>query len=220
MEFKIKRDFIPIFLFDVLLILIAACSAIFFANFGDPNYTSWFIIVLIVDFVIFAIYNSTVIFAKCTITEDKLIYRRAFLRYSIPLDKIAKVTKSKNLHPSLSLSTNKIRILVVGETGRQCVYYISVQDTDKLINVLKPNPELKKIKDEIPAPLTEMEIKEEEKPEVKETKEEVVATPKTTTKTATTKKPATKTSTAKSATDGAKKTTTTKKATSTSKKEN
>lgn len=214
MEFKVKRDFIPIFVVNILILLVAICSILFFLQS-----IGWLIVVIIVDTFAFILYNSSIIFAKCTITEEKLIYRTGMFKYSIPLDKIAKVTKAKNYHPSLSLSIDRIRILVVGETGKQCAYYISVEDSKKFMANLKPNPELKKVKDEIPTPLTE--IKEEPKQEEikQEIKEEVVVEPKTSVKTttktsATTKKPATKASTAK------KTSTTTKKTTSTSKKEN
>ncbi len=211
MEFKVKRDFIPIFLVNILMLLIAAGSIIFFLHT-----TGWLVIVTIVDALIFIFYNSSIIFARCTITEDKLIYRTGMFKYSIPLDKIAKVTKAKNYHMSLALSIDRVRILVVGETGKQCAYYVSVEDSKKFMAAIKPNPELKNVKDEVAIPLTE--VKEEPKQEEtkQEVKEEVVTTPKTTTKTtATTKKPATKTTSAT-----AKKTTTTKKTTSTSKKEN
>lgn len=218
MEFKIKRDFIPLFLFNAFLLLIAACSVIFFARLDDNNYLTWFIIVLVVDLLILILYNLTVIIAKCYITEDKLIYKRGFtLKYSIPLDRIAKVTEVRNLYPSLSLSTKKLRILVVGETGKQCVYYISVADNRKLMSILKPNPELKNVKDELvkPADTPVEEPKAEAKQEeiVTATDKQVVATPKTTAKsTATTKKPATKKTTTATKATTAKKTTSTKKA--------
>lgn len=214
MEFKVKRDFIPIFLINVLILLIAACSILFFLH-----YTPWLVIVTIVDAIVFIVYNTSIIFAKCTITESKLIYRAGMFSYNIPLDKIAKVTKAKNLHLSLAHSIDRIRILVVGETGKQCAYYISVEDSKRLMNAIKPNPELKNVKDEVATPITE--IKEEPKQEEakQETKEEVVVTaPKkaATKTTATTKKPATKTA----STSATKKTTTTKKTTSTTKKAN
>ncbi len=216
MEFKVKRDFIPIFLINVILLLICACSIVFFLH-----WTGWLITVLIIDLLVLIIYNSSIIFARCTITEDKLIYQTGMFKYSIPLDKIAKVTKAKNFHVSLAPSIDRIRILVVGETGRQCAYYISVVDSRRLMNAIKPNPELKNVKDEIATPLTE--IKEEPKQEIKteevtETKEkEAVTTPKTTAKSSsTTKKPAANSTTKKTTA----KSTTAKKSTSTSKKSN
>ena len=209
MEFKVKRDFIPIFLINALMLLICACSVFFFIAIDNLG---WLIIVIAVDLFFFVLYNTSVIFARCTLTEDKLIYRTGIFKYTMPVDKIAKITKARNYHLSLALSFDRIRVLVVGETGKQCVYYISVVDSNRLMKAIKPtDPNIvennREVKPEQPEAKTE-EIAEK-------TENEVVTTPKTTTKSsATTKKPATKsTSTKTTATKSttAKKTSTTKK---------
>lgn len=213
MEFKVKRDFIPIFLINALMLLICACSVFFFIAIDNLG---WLIIVIAVDLFFFVLYNTSVIFARCTLSEDKLIYRTGIFKYTMPVDKIAKITKARNYHLSLALSFDRIRVLVVGETGKQCVYYISVVDSNRLMKAIKPtDPNIvennREVKPEQPEAKTE-EIAEKTENEV------VTTTPKTTTKSSgTTKKPASKSTSSKST---ATKSTTTKKASTTTKKSN
>lgn len=186
MEFKVKRDFLPIYITNLCLALLLG---LIFGLSANP------IVLAVTIFIVVSVltlYNTTVIFASCKLTEDALIFQAGIFKYTIKLNQIVKVTKSKNAFASLSLSYDRIRILTIDEKLNQKVYYVSVEDNDNLIELISP---VKKVK--VEQPKTE-EVKL--KPAAKKT------TAKKTTKSTTTKKAATKKSTAK-------KTTTTKKTT-------
>lgn len=186
MEFKVKRDFLPIYITNLCLALLLG---LIFGLSANP------IVLAVTIFIVVSVltlYNTTVIFASCKLTEDALIFQAGIFKYTIKLNQIVKVTKSKNGFASLSLSYDRIRILTIDEKLNQKVYYVSVEDNDNLIELISP---VKKVK--VEQPKTE-EVKL--KPAAKKT------TAKKTTKSTTTKKAATKKSTAK-------KTTTTKKTT-------
>lgn len=186
MEFKVKRDFLPIYITNLCLALLLG---LIFGLSANP------IVLAVTIFIVVSVltlYNTTVIFASCKLTEDALIFQAGIFKYTIKLNQIVKVTKSKNGFASLSLSYDRIRILTIDEKLNQKVYYVSVEDNDNLIELISP---VKKVKVEQPK-TEEVELK----PAAKKT------TAKKTTKSTTTKKAATKKSTAK-------KTTTTKKTT-------
>lgn len=186
MEFKVKRDFLPIYITNLCLALLLG---LIFGLSANP------IVLAVTIFIVVSVltlYNTTVIFASCKLTEDALIFQAGIFKYTIKLNQIVKVTKSKNGFASLSLSYDRIRILTIDEKLNQKVYYVSVEDNDNLIELISP---VKKVK--VEQPKTE---------EVKLKPAEKKTTAKKTTKSTTTKKAATKKSTAK-------KTTTTKKTT-------
>ncbi len=187
MEFKVKRDFLPIYITNLCLSLLLGLI------FGLSENPIVLAVTIFIVVSVLTLYNTTVIFASCKLTEDALIFQAGIFKYTIKLNQIVKVTKSKNAFASLSLSYDRIRILTIDEKLNQKVYYVSVEDNDNLIELISP---AKKVK--IEQPKTE-EVKL--KPAAKKT-----TTAKKTTKSTTTKKAATKKSTAK-------KTTTTKKTT-------
>lgn len=199
MEFKIKRDFLPIFIINLVLAFILVVPTIAFGN-----WVGYLIAFDVVILTIIVLYNTSVIFSSCKLENNTLYYRAGIFKYEIDLNTIKNVSLSRNIHFSLANSLDRIRISTL-ENGKQKVYYVSVCDNENLLSLLKPKKEEKVV-----------ETKIEEKPaEEKKTEEKTTKTVKTTTKKpATTKKAPAKTTVKKPAT---KKTTTAKK-TTTSKK--
>lgn len=185
MEFKVKKDFLPIFITNLVLLFVLIVPTIAFA--------SWLGYLIIFDVIIASIivlYNTSLIFTSCRLENNTLTYQAGLFKYVIDLKSITKVTSEKNIHFSLAQSSDRIRILTKNKENKQKVYYISVCDKANLISLLKPTKNVE------PTPAKVEEVKAEEKvAETSETK----ATPK---------KPAAKKSTA------TKKATTTKKTTS------
>ncbi|MBQ3213695.1 MAG: PH domain-containing protein [Clostridia bacterium] len=186
MEFKVKRDFLLVFLINIVLAFILALALYFSYN------TAVLVIFLILAIGGIALFNTSVIFASCKIDNEELIFKTGIFKYTIKLNTIAKITPSKNAYGSLSLSFDRLRILTVSE-GKQKVYYISVVDNEKLLSVLTPNKKA-----------------EEPKQEVAETKTEEVKSPAK--KTTTTKKKTTSTAKKTTAKSNSTKKSTTKKA--------
>lgn len=186
MEFKVKRDFLLVFLINIVLAFILALALYFSYN------TAVLVIFLILAVGGITLFNTSVIFASCKIDNEELIFKTGIFKYTIKLNTIAKITPSKNAYGSLALSFDRLRILTVSE-GKQKVYYISVVDNEKLLSVLTPNKKT-----------------EEPKQEVAETKTEEVKSPAK--KTTTTKKKTTSTAKKTTAKSNSTKKTTTKKA--------
>lgn len=188
MEFKVKKDFLLVFLVNVLLAFLV-CIAIPFA------YNTWvFIVVFTVCLAILVFYDTSVIFASCKVENDVLTYRTGVFSYKINLNTIVSVERSKNLYGSLALSCDRVRI-VTNLEGKNKVYYVAVCDNEKLMSVISP-------KQATVTPAVEVE-----------TKEKTAPAKKTTSKTATTKKAtqAKKATATKKAANTKTKTTTSKK---------
>lgn len=129
MEFKVKRSFLSIFIFNLVLIFLI-CVSVPFA------YNTWvFAVVFAIVFSLFCFYNSSIIFAICRIENNKIIYRTGAFKYEININTIQKIQKNKSYSPSLATSFDRIRI-VTNKNNIQKVYYISVVDRDKFIDII------------------------------------------------------------------------------------
>jgi len=189
MEFKVKRDFLSIFLLNALLILVATCLVIFFSQT-----VAYFLVFFIFALAILALYDSSVIFAYCRVNEKTLVFQTGLFKYVINLNEITSVSKSKNYHNSLSLSNDRVRIVTIDKDNKQKVFYVSVTDNDKLIELISPKKQeiLNVVKTSAPAEKIK-EDKKESKPKqaktnVKKNAKSVAAkksTSKTTSKSAT-----------------------------------
>ena len=189
MEFKVKRDFLNVFLVNIILAFLV-CVSIPFA------YNTWvFIVVFTVCLSIIILYDTAVIFASCKVDNDILTFKTGIFSYKINLNSIVKVEKSKNFYGSLALSCDRVRILT-NVDGKNKVYYVSVMDNEKLMSIISP-----KSKTTTAPAVEKKETTVEETPTTK-----TVATKKTTTK-------KTSSTTTKKATSTKKKTTTAKKST-------
>ena len=105
MEFKVKKDFLLVFLVNVVLAFLV-CITIPFA------YNTWvFIVVFSICFAILAFYDTAVIFASCKVENDLLTFKTGVFSYKIDLKTIVKAEKSKNIYGSLALSCDRVRIL-------------------------------------------------------------------------------------------------------------
>ena len=119
MEFKVKRSFLSILIFNLILIFLV-CVSIPFA------YNTWvFIVVFAICFGLFCFYNTSIIFASCKIENNLLTYRTGAFKYEIELNSIQKIEKNKSYSPSLATSFDRIRI-VKNKNNNQKVFYISV----------------------------------------------------------------------------------------------
>lgn len=188
MEFKVKRDFLLVFLINLVLAFILALALYFSYN---AVILTIFLILSVGGIILF---NSSVIWASCKINNEELIFKTGVFKYTIKLNTIAKVTPSKNAYGSLSLSFDRLRILTVSE-GKQKVYYISVVDNEKLLSVLTSNTKQPKIEKEIVETSTK-----EVKPTVKKSTTTKKKPTSTTTKKSTTKSNSTKKSTTQKST--------------------
>ena len=144
MEFKVKRDFLLVFLINLVLAFILYFSYI----------TAVLVVFLILAIGGIALFNTSVIFASCKINNEELVFKTGVFKYTIKLNTIAKVTPSKNAYGSLSLSFDRLRVLTVSE-GKQKVYYISVVDNEKLLSVLTPNQKTEKVEEAVTEPKAE-----------------------------------------------------------------
>ena len=132
MHFSIKRDFILIFLFNALYVFVLLALALL-ALMPD----AWFFwVIFAIVFGIMVIYDTSVIFASCDLDDDKITFKTGIFKYEIPFSQIARVEKSKNLYSSLAHSIDRLRILTYDENGKQKVYYIAVNDNDKLMDII------------------------------------------------------------------------------------
>lgn len=189
MEFKVKRDFLLVFLINIVLAFILALALYFSYN------TAVLVIFLILAIGGIALFNTSVIFASCKIDNEELIFKTGIFKYTIKLNTIAKITPSKNAYGSLSLSFDRLRILTVSE-GKQKVYYISVVDNEKLLSVLTPNKKTEEPKQEVAETKTE-EVKSPAKKTTTTKKKTTSTAKKTTAKSNSTKKATTKKAPAK-----------------------
>ena len=190
MEFKIKRDFLPIFIINLVLLFVLCVPTLAFGK--------WIAYLIIFDVAILSIivvYNTSVIFASCKLENNTLYYKVGLFKYEIDLNNIKNVSLARNIHYSLALSLDRIRILSI-ENGKQKVYYISVCDNSNLLELLTPKKEEKIVE----AKATTVEQEEPVEKTVKSTK-------KTTAKPATAKKTTTKKSSTTKKTTSTKKTT-------------
>ena len=145
MEFKVKRSFLSIFVLNLVLVFLV-CVSIPFA------YNIWvFLVVFIICFGLLCLYNTSVIFASCKVEGNTLIYRTGVFKYEIDINTIQKVEKTRSYCPSLATSFDRIRI-VTKKGDKHGFYYISVVDSDKLIDILQNGTAPKK------------EVEKEEKP--------------------------------------------------------
>lgn len=213
MHFSIKRDFILIFLFNALYVFVLFALALL-ALMPD----AWFFwVIFAIVFGIMVIYDTSVIFASCDLDDDKITFKTGIFKYEIPFSQIARVEKSKNLYSSLAHSIDRLRILTYDENGKQKVYYIAVNDNDKLMDIINlkinsknenekaevnknnnsneaENNEVSEVKavEENTSEITTQEPKQEEVKEEKKTRTSNSKKASTTTKkTATTKKSST-----------------------------
>ena len=186
MEFKVKRDFLLVFLINLVLAFILALALYFSYN------TAVLVIFLILAIGGITLFNTSVIFASCKIDNEELVFKTGVFKYTIKLNTIAKVTPSKNAYGSLSLSFDRLRVLTVSE-GKQKVYYISVVDNEKLLSVLTPNQKTEKVEETV----TEPKAEETKTTAKKSTTKKATTTKKTTTKSNSTKKTTTKKAPAK-----------------------
>ena len=130
MHFSVKRDFISIFLLNAFFVLLI-CMTLFLTA------TTWFFWIFFgIIVIITIIYNSCVIFASCDLDDDYIIFRTGMFKYVIPFNEISRVDKSKNIYSSLALSYDRIRVLTYNSQGKQKVYYIAVDDNDKLMDII------------------------------------------------------------------------------------
>jgi len=182
MEFKVKRDFLPIFLVNVLLAAIICVAIPFFYNVAVG------VIVVTLAVAVAVFYDTAVIFASCSLTDETLTFRTGVFKYVINLKDIVKVDAAKNVHSSLALSYDRIRILT-NKDGKQKVYYIAVDDNEKLISLLAPKTTVEKEKEEV-KPV-------EEKKEKTATVKKATTAKKTTTKSAASKSTTKKTTATK-----------------------
>ena len=188
MEFKVKRDFLPIFLVNLGLLLLLGVALPFAYN------AAVFIVVLAIVLSLIGFYNTAVIFASCKIENDTLIFRTGVFKYVIKLSEIVKVTPANNHHCSLALSHDRLRILTYDSEKNQRVYYVSVEDNENLASAINPTKNVAKA----------FEAFEKAVEQVETQPAATVTAPKqkTTTKKTTTaaKKPATKKATTKKTT--------------------
>ena len=132
MHFSIKRDFILIFLFNAVYVFVLLALA--FLGLMPDAWFFWVIFAIV--FGLMVIYDTSVIFASCDIDDDKITFKTGIFKYEIPFNQIARVEKSKNLYSSLAHSVDRLRILTYDEKGKQQVYYIAVNDNDKLMDLI------------------------------------------------------------------------------------
>ncbi len=132
MHFSIKRDFILIFLFNAVYVFVLLALA--FLGLMPDAWFFWVIFAIV--FGLMVIYDTSVIFASCDIDDDKITFKTGIFRYEIPFNQIARVEKSKNLYSSLAHSVDRLRILTYDEKDKQQVYYIAVNDNDKLMDLI------------------------------------------------------------------------------------
>ncbi len=130
MHFSIKRDFIMVFLFNALFVFLLIILGIL----SGTSFFWWVFFGIV--FLLMVIYDTSVIFASCDLGEETLVFKTGMFRYDIPVNQIEKVEKSKNFYSSLAHSIDRIRILTIDEKGKQRVYYIAVDDNDKLMDLL------------------------------------------------------------------------------------
>ena len=194
MEFKVKRDFLTIFLVNLGLLFLLGVAIPFAYN------TVVFIIVLAIVLSLIAFYNTSVIFATCKIENETLIFRTGVFKYVIKLNEIVKVTPSKNYHCSLSLSSDRLRILTFDKENNQKVYYVSVEDNENLASVINPTKNVAKAFEALEKAVEKVESKPAATVTAEQPKTTAKKTTSTTKKTTTTKKATTakKTATKKS----------------------
>ena len=200
MEFKVKRDFLPIFFVNLGLLLLLGIALPFAYN------AIVFTIVLAIVLSLIGFYNTAIIFASCKVENETLIFRTGVFKYVIKLSEIVKVTPANNYHCSLSLSRDRLRILTFDSEKNQKVYYVSVEDNENLASVINPTKKLAKAYEAFEKAVEEVEIK----PAVTTTTPKATKTAKKTTtakKPATTKKATTKKSTTSKKSTASKKTT-------------
>lgn len=173
MEFKVKKDFLYVFLIDIVL---AFLTCIFIPFVTESTW--FFVIIMVIAAALLVLFNVSVIFSCCKIEDNTLTYRTGIFKYIINTKDIVKVERSKNIYCSLSLSIDRIRILT-NENGKNKVYYISVVNNDELLKAIEPKKATAKKVEEQPT----ADNKEDTKPATKKT-----------TKTATKKSPAKKAS--------------------------
>lgn len=173
MEFKVKRDFLYVFLIDIVLAFLT-CIFIPFVTAS----TWFFVIIMAIAFTLLVLFNTSVIFSSCKVENEQLTFKAGLFKYEIELKNIVKVEKAKNIYGSLCVSHDRVRILT-NKDGKNKVYYVAVVNNDELIKVIEPKKQ-------------EVKVETSEKPEAK-----AVATKKTTT---TKKSPAKKTTTTKKTT--------------------
>jgi len=173
MEFKVKKDFLYVFLIDIVL---AFLTCIFIPFVTESTW--FFVIIMVIAAALLVLFNLSVILSCCKIEDNTLTYRTGIFKYIINTKDIVKVERAKNIYCSLSLSIDRIRILT-NENGKNKVYYISVVNNDELLKAIEPKKATAEKVEEQPA----ADNKEDTKPAAKKT-----------TKTATKKSPAKKAS--------------------------
>ncbi|MBQ3047445.1 MAG: PH domain-containing protein [Clostridia bacterium] len=132
MEFKVKLDFLYVFLIEVVL----AFLALIFIPFVSVS--TWFFVLITLAFIaLLVFFNLMAFISSCKIEGTTLTYKAGVFKYEINTNNIVKVEKAKNIYPSLSFSIDRVRILV-HENGKNKVYYVSVVNNDELIKVLEP----------------------------------------------------------------------------------
>lgn len=187
MEFKVKRDFLYVFLINIVLAFLTCI----FIPFITEN-TWFFVIIMAIAFTLLVLFNTAVIFSSCRVENSFLTFKAGLFKYEIELKNIVKVERAKNIYGSLCVSHDRVRILV-NKDGKNKVYYVAVVNNDELVKVLEP----KKAQPKVEATEKETEAKLLPKKKTTTTAKKTVAKKTTTAKKATTKKVASKTTTKK-----------------------
>lgn len=149
MEFKVKRDFLYVFLIDIVLAFLT-CIFIPFVTAS----TWFFVIIMAVAFALLVLFNTAVIYSTCKVENDTLTFKAGLFKYEIDLNTIVKAERAKNIYGSLCVSHDRVRILT-NKDGKNKVYYVSVVNNDELIKAIEPKKvEVKKVEETKPATKT------------------------------------------------------------------
>ena len=185
MEFKVKRDFLYVFLIDIVL---AFLTCIFIPFVTESTW--FFVIIMVVAFTLLVLFNTSVIFSTCKVDNELLTFKAGLFKYEIELKNIVKVERAKNIYGSLCVSHDRVRILT-NKDGKNKVYYVSVVNNDELIKVIEPKKQETKVET---TEKTEVKVAATKNTTAKKTpaKKTTTTATKKTTKTATTRNTASK----------------------------
>ena len=106
MEFKVKRDFLYVFLIDAIL---AFLTCIFIPFVTESTW--FFVLIMVVAFALLILFNTSVIFSSCKVENGTLTFKAGLFKYEIELNSIVKVERSKNIYGSLCVSYDRVRVL-------------------------------------------------------------------------------------------------------------
>ena len=144
MEFKVKRDFLYVFLIDIVL---AFLTCIFIPFVTESTW--FFVIIMAVAFALLILFNTSVIFSSCKVENNTLTFKTGLFKYEIDLNTVVKAERAKNIYGSLCVSHDRVRILT-NKDGKNKVYYVAVVNNDELIKAIEP----KKVEVKVEEPKT------------------------------------------------------------------